>query len=169
MAKHIVDVVYEFTIYKASHDFYEKHKKELNDIESGGELTDFLLKNAENPSDVNYYDYYNENLYDYFEGLTRFNRFPFNRIPFRGRVDECVAKVYFGQNEDKYVIKKCETFIFDTKDIEDMESVEDAFYSLFDSGNNSCRSRVFQDIGQAEIVAIPENTKLIVVSHRTDD
>lgn len=27
MAKHIVDVVYEFTIYKASHDFYEKHKK----------------------------------------------------------------------------------------------------------------------------------------------
>ena len=61
MAKHIVDVVYEFTIYKASHDFYEKHKKELNDIESGGELTDFLLKNAENPSDVDYYDYYNEN------------------------------------------------------------------------------------------------------------
>lgn len=44
---------------------------------------------------------------------------------------------------------------------------EDAFYSLFDSENDSCRSRVFQDIGQAEIVAIPENTKLIVVSHRT--
>lgn len=34
MAKHIVDVVYEFTIYKASRDFYEKHIKELNDIES---------------------------------------------------------------------------------------------------------------------------------------
>ena len=44
MAKHIVDVVYEFTIYKASHDFYEKHQKELNNIETGGELTDFLLK-----------------------------------------------------------------------------------------------------------------------------
>ena len=84
-------------------------------------------------------------------------------------MDECVAKIYFGQNEDAYVIKKCETFIFDTKDIEDIENAEDAFYSLFDSGNDSCRSRVFQDIGQAEIVAIPENTKLIVVSHRTDD
>ena len=164
MAKHIVDVVYEFTIYKASHDFYEKHKKELNDIESGGELTDFLLKNAENTSDVNYYDYYNENLYDYFEELTGFNK-----IPFRCRVDECLAKIYLGQNEDKYVVKKCEIFTFDTKDIEDMENAEDAFYSLFDSGNDSCRSRVFQDIGQAEIVAIPENTKLIVVSHRTDD
>lgn len=164
MAKHIVDVVYEFTIYKTSHDFYEKHKKELNDIETGGELTDFLLKNAENPSDVNYYDYYNENLYDYFEELTGFNK-----IPFRCRVDECLAKIYLGQNEDKYVVKKYETFTFDTKDIEDMENVEDAFYSLFDSGNDSCRSRVFQDIGQAEIVAIPENTKLIVVSHRTDD
>jgi hypothetical protein len=164
MAKHIVDVVYEFTIYKASHDFYEKHKKELNDIESGGELTDFLLKNAENTSDVNYYDYYRENLYDYFEDLTRFNR-----IPFRGRMDECIAKVYFGQNEDKYVIKKYVTFIFDIKDIEDIENAEDAFYSLFDSGNDSCRSRLFQDIRQAEIVAIPENTKLIVVSHRTDD
>lgn len=164
MAKHIVDVVYEFTIYKASHDFYEKHKKELNDIENGGELTGFLLKNAENTSDVNYYDYYRENLYDYFEDLTRFNR-----IPFRGRMDECIAKVYFGQNEDKYVIKKYVTFIFDTKDIEDMENAEDAFYSLFDSGNDSCRSRVFQDIGQAEVVAIPENTKLIVVSHRTVD
>ena len=44
MSIHMVDVVYEFTIYKASHDFYEKHKKELNDIETGGELTDFLLK-----------------------------------------------------------------------------------------------------------------------------
>ena len=44
MAKHIVDVVYEFTIYKASRDFYEKHIKELNDIKTGGELTDFLLK-----------------------------------------------------------------------------------------------------------------------------
>lgn len=164
MSRHIVDVVYEFTIYKASHDFYEKHKKELNDIESGGELTDFLLKNAENPSDVNYYDYYNENLYDYFEELTGFNK-----IPFCCRVDECLAKIYLGQNEDKYVVKKCETFTFDTKDIEDMENAEDAFYSLFDSGNDSCRSRVFQDIGQAEIVAIPENTKLIVVSHRTDD
>lgn len=164
MAKHIVDVVYEFTIYKASHDFYEKHKKELNDIESGGELTDFLLKNAENPSDVNYYDYYNENLYDYFEELTGFNK-----TSFRCRVDECLAKIYLGQNEDKYVVKKCETFTFDTKDIEDIENVEDAFYSLFDSGNDSCRSRVFQDIGQAEIVAIPDNTKLIVVSHRTDD
>lgn len=164
MAKHIVDVVYEFTIYKASRDFYEKHIKELNDIETGGELTDFLLKNAENPSDVNYYDYYNENLYDYFEELTGFNK-----IPFRCRVDECLAKIYLGQNEDKYVVKKCETFTFDTKDIEDMESVEDAFYSLFDSGNDSCRSRVFQDIGQAEIVATPENTKLIVASHRTDD
>lgn len=163
MARHIVDVVYEFTIYKASHDFYEKHKKELNDIESGGELTGFLLKNAENYSDVNYYDYYRENLYDYFEGLTRL------KIPFRGRMDECIAKVYFGQNEDKYVIKKCVTFTFDTKDIEDIENVEDAFYNLFDSGNDSCRSRVFQDIGQAEMVAIPENTKLIVVSHRTDD
>lgn len=164
MSRHIVDVVYEFTIYKTSHDFYEKHKKELNDIETGGGLTDFLLKNAENPSDVNYYDYYNENLYDYFEELTGFNK-----IPFRCRVDECLAKIYLGQNEDKYVVKKCETFTFDTKDIEDMENVEDAFYSLFDSGNDSCRSRVFQDIGQAEIVAIPENTKLIVVSHRTDD
>lgn len=164
MAKHIVDVVYEFTIYKASHDFYEKHKKELNDIETGGELTDFLLKNVENPSNVDYYDYYNENLFDYFEELLGYNK-----IPFRGRVDECVAKIYLGQNEDTYVIKKCETFIFDTKDIEDMENAEDAFYSLFDSGNDSCRSRVFQDIGQAEIVAIPENTKLIVVSHRTDD
>lgn len=164
MSRHIVDVVYEFTIYKASHDFYEKHKKELNDIESGGELTGFLLKNAENPSDVNYYDYYNENLYDYFEELTGFNK-----IPFRCRVDECLAKIYLGQNEDKYVVKKCETFTFDTKDIEDIENVEDAFYSLFDSGNDSCRSRVFQDIGQAEIVAIPDNTKLIVVSHRTDD
>lgn len=164
MAKHIVDVVYEFTIYKASHDFYEKHKKELNDIESGGELTDFLLKNAENTSDVNYYDYYRENLYDYFEDLTRFNR-----IPFRGRMDECIAKVYFGQNEDKYVIKKCVTFIFDKKDIEDIEKHRGRFYSLFDSGNDSCRSRVFQDIGQAEIVAIPDNTHLIVVSHRTDD
>lgn len=163
MSRHIVDVVYEFTIYKASHDFYEKHKKELNDIESGGELTDFLLKNAENPSDVNYYDYYLENLYDYFEGLTRL------KIPFRGCLDECVAKVYFGQNEDKYVIKKCVTFTFDKKDIEDMENIEDAFYSLFDSGNDSCRSRVFQDIGRAEMVAIPENTKLIVVSHRTVD
>ena len=90
MVKHIVDVVYEFTIYKASRDFYEKHIKELNDIETGGELTDFLLKNAENPSDVNYYDYYLENLYDYFEDLTRFNR-----IPFRGCMDECIAKVYF--------------------------------------------------------------------------
>lgn len=164
MSRHIVDVVYEFTIYKTSHDFYEKHKKELNDIETGGGLTDFLLKNAENPSDVNYYDYYNENLYDYFEELTGFNK-----IPFRCRVDECLAKIYLGQNEDKYVVKKCETFTFDTKDIEDMENAEDAFYSLFDSGNGSCRSRVFQDIGQAEIVAIPENTKLIVVSHRTDD
>lgn len=164
MAKHIVDVVYEFTIYKASHDFYEKHQKELNNIETGGELTDFLLKNAENPSDVDYYDYYNENLYDYFEELTGFNK-----IPFRCRVDECLAKIYLGQNEDKYVVKKCEIFTFDTKDIEDIENVEDAFYSLFDSGNDSCRSRVFQDIGQAEIVAIPENTKLIVVSHRTDD
>lgn len=164
MAKHIVDVVYEFTIYKASHDFYEKHKKELNNIETGGELTDFLLKNAENPSDVDYYDYYNENLFDYFEELSGFNR-----IPFRGRVDECIAKIYLGQNEDAYVIKKCETFTFDTNYIEDMENAEDAFYSLFDSGNDSCRSRVFQDIGQAEIVAIPENTKLIVVSHRTDD
>lgn len=164
MAKHIVDVVYEFTIYKASRDFYEKHIKELNDIETGGELTDFLLKNAENPSDVNYYDYYNENLYDYFEELTGFNK-----IPFRCRVDECLAKIYLGQNEDKYVVKKCEIFTFDTKDIEDMENVEDAFYSLFDSGNDSCRSRVFQDIGQAEMVATPENTKLIVVSHRTDD
>ena len=141
MSRHIVDVVYEFTIYKASHDFYENHKKELNNIETGGELTDFLLKNAENPSDVNYYDYYNENLYDYFEELTWFNK-----IPFRCRVDECLAKI-----------------------IEDMENVEDAFYSLFDSGNDSCRSRVFQDIGQAEMVAIPDNTKLIVVSHRTDD
>ena len=157
-------MVYEFTIYKASRDFYEKHIKELNDIETGGELTDFLLKNAENPSDVNYYDYYNENLYDYFEELTGFNK-----IPFRCRVDECLAKIYLGQNEDKYVVKKCEIFTFDTKDIEDMENVEDAFYSLFDSGNDNCRSRVFQDIGQAEIVAIPENTKLIVVSHRTDD
>lgn len=157
-------MVYEFTIYKASRDFYEKHIKELNDIETGGELTDFLLKNAENPSDVNYYDYYNENLYDYFEELTGFNK-----IPFRCRVDERLAKIYLGQNEDKYVVKKCETFTFDTKDIEDIENVEDAFYSLFDSGNDSCRSRVFQDIGQAEIVAIPENTKLIVVSHRTDD
>lgn len=164
MSRHIVDVVYEFTIYKASHDFYEKHKKELNNIETGGELTDFLLKNAENPSDVNYYDYYNENLYDYFEELTWFNK-----IPFRCRVDECLAKIYLGQNEDKYVVKKCEIFTFDTKDIEDIENVEDAFYSLFDSGNDSCRSRVFQDIGQAEMVAIPENTKLIVVSHRTDD
>lgn len=164
MANHIVDVVYVFTVYKASRDFYEKHKKELDNIETGGELTDFLLKNAENPSDVNYYDYYLENLYDYFKELTRFNK-----IPFRGCLDECVAKVYFGQNEDKYVIKKCVTFIFDTKDIEDIENAEDAFYSLFDSGNDSCRSRVFQDIGQAEIVAIPENTKLIVVSHRTDD
>lgn len=164
MSRHIVDVVYEFTIYKASHDFYEKHKKELNNIETGGELTDFLLKNAENPSDVNYYDYYNENLYDYFEELTWFNK-----IPFRCRVDECLAKIYLGQNEDKYVVKKCEIFTFDTKDIEDIENVEDAFYSLFDSGNDSCRSRVFQDIGQAEIVAIPENAKLIVVSHRTDD
>lgn len=164
MSRHIVDVVYEFTIYKASHDFYEKHKKELNNIETGGELTDFLLKNAENPSDVNYYDYYNENLYDYFKELTWFNK-----IPFRYRVDECLAKIYLGQNEDKYVVKKCEIFIFDTKDIEDMENVEDAFYSLFDSGNDSCRSRVFQDIGRAEMVAIPENTKLIVVSHRTDD
>lgn len=164
MSRHIVDVVYEFTIYKTSHDFYEKHKKELNNIETGGGLTDFLLKNAENPSDVNYYDYYNENLYDYFEELTGFNK-----IPFRCRVDECLAKIYLGQNEDKYVVKKCETFTFDTKDIEDMENAEDAFYSLFDSGNDSCRSRVFQDIGQAEIVAIPENTKLIVVSHRTDD
>lgn len=164
MAKHIVDVVYEFTIYKASHDFYEKHKKELYNIETGGELTDFLLKNVENPSDVNCYDYYSDNLYDYFEELTGFNK-----IPFRCRVDECLAKIYLGQNEDKYVVKKCETFTFDTKDIEDMENVEDAFYSLFDSGNDSCRSRVFQDIGQAEIVAIPENTKLIVVSHRTDD
>ena len=164
MSRHIVDVVYEFTIYKTSHDFYEKHKKELNDIETGGGLTDFLLKNAENPSDVNYYDYYNENLYDYFEELTGFNK-----IPFRCRVDECLAKIYLGQNEDKYVVKKCETFTFDTKDIEDMENAEDAFYSLFDSGNDSCRSRVFQDIGQAEIVAIPENTKLIVVSHRADD
>lgn len=164
MSRHIVDVVYEFTIYKTSHDFYEKHKKELNDIETGGGLTDFLLKNAENPSDVNYYDYYNENLYDYFEELIGFNK-----IPFRCRVDECLAKIYLGQNEDKYVVKKCETFTFDTKDIEDIENVEDAFYSLFDSGNDSCRSRVFQDIGQAEIVAIPENTKLIVVSHRTDD
>lgn len=164
MAKHIVDVVYEFTIYKASRDFYEKHIKELNDIETGGELTDFLLKNAENPSDVNYYDYYNENLYDYFEELTGFNK-----IPFRCRVDECLAKIYLGQNKDKYVIKKCVTFIFDTEYIEYIENVEDAFYSLFDSGNDSCRSRVFQDIGQAEIVAIPENTKLIVVSHRTDD
>lgn len=44
MANHIVDVVYEFTIYKASRDFYEKHKKELDNIETGGELTDFLLK-----------------------------------------------------------------------------------------------------------------------------
>lgn len=164
MSRHIVDVVYEFTIYKASHNFYEKYKKELNDIESGGELTDFLLKNAENPSDVNYYDYYNENLYDYFEELTGFNK-----IPFRCRVDECLAKIYLGQNEDKYVVKKCEIFTFDTKDIEDMENAEDAFYSLFDSRNDSCRSRVFQDIGQAEVVAIPENTKLIVVSHRTDD
>ena len=164
MAKHIVDVVYEFTIYKASHDFYEKHKKELNDIETGGELTDFLLKNAENPSDVNYYDYYKENLYDYFEELTGFNE-----IPFRCRVDECLAKIYLGQNEDKYVVKKCEIFTFDTKDIEDMENAEDAFYSLFDSGNDSCRSRVFQDIGRAEMVAIPDNTHLIVVSHRTDD
>ena len=164
MAKHIVDVVYEFTIYKASRDFYEKHIKELNDIETGGELTGFLLKNAENPSDVNYYDYYNENLYDYFEELTGFNK-----IPFRCMVDECLAKIYLGQNEDKYVVKKCETFTFDTKDIEDMENAEDAFYSLFDSGNDSCRSRVFQDIGRAEMVAIPENTKLIVVSHRTDD
>lgn len=164
MAKHIVDVVYEFTIYKASHDFYEKHKKELNDIESGGELTEFLLKNAENTSDVNYYDYYNENLYDYFKELIGFNN-----IPFRCRVAECVAKVYLGQNEDKYVVKKCETFTFDTKDIEDMENAEDAFYSLFDSGNDSCRSRVFQDIGRAEMAAIPENTKLIVVSHRTED
>lgn len=164
MAKHIVDVVYEFTVYKASRDFYEKHKKELNDIESGEELTDFLLKNAENTSDVNYYDYYNENLYDYFEELTGFNK-----IPFRCRVDECLAKIYLGKNEDKYVIKKCVTFIFDTKDIEDMENAEDAFYSLFDSGNDSCRSRVFQDIGQAEMVAVPDNTHLIVVSHRTDD
>lgn len=164
MSRHIVDVVYEFTIYKASRDFYEKHIKELNDIETGGELTDFLLKNAENSSDVNYYDYYNENLYDYFEELIGFNK-----IPFRCRVDECLAKIYLGQNEDKYVVKKCETFTFDTKDIEDIENVENAFYSLFDSGNDSCRSRVFQDIGQAEIVAIPENTKLIVVSHRTDD
>lgn len=164
MARHIVDVVYEFTIYKASHDFYEKYKKELNDIETGGELTDFLLKNAENPSDVNYYDYYNENLYDYFEELTGFNK-----IPFRCRVDECLAKIYLGQNEDKYVVKKCEIFTFDTKDIEDIENVEDAFYSLFDSRNDSCRSRVFQDIGRAEMVAIPENTKLIVVSHRVDD
>lgn len=164
MARHIVDVVYEFTIYKASRDFYRKHEKELNNIETGGELTDFLLKNAENPSDVNYYDYYNENLYDYFEELTGFNK-----IPFRCRVDECLAKIYLGQNEDKYVVKKCEIFTFDTKDIEDIENVEDAFYSLFDSGNDSCRSRVFQDIGRAEIVAIPENTKLIVVSHRTDD
>lgn len=122
MANHIVDVVYEFTVYKASRDFYEKHKKELDNIETGGELTDFLLKNAENPSDVNYYDYYLENLYDYFEELTRFNK-----IPFRGRLNECVAKVYFGQNEDKYVIKKCVTFIFDTKDIEDIENVEDVF------------------------------------------
>lgn len=118
----------------------------------------------ENPSDVDYYDYYNENLFDYFEELTRFNR-----IPFRGRVDECVAKIYLGQNGDTYVIKKCETFTFDTKDIEDMENAEDAFYSLFDSGNDSCRSRVFQDIGRAEMVAIPDNTHLIVVSHRTDD
>lgn len=164
MAKHIVDVVYEFTIYKASHDFYEKHKRELDNIETEGGLTDFLLKNAENPSDVNYYDYYLENLYDYFEDLTRFNR-----IPFRGRMDECITKVYFGQNEDKYVIKKCVTFIFDKKDIEDIENVEDAFYSLFDSENDSCRSRVFQDIGRAEMVAIPENTKLIVVSHWTVD
>lgn len=164
MSRHIVDVVYEFTIYKTSHDFYEKHKKELNDIETGGELTDFLLKNAENPSDVNYYDYYLENLYDYFEELTRFNK-----IPFRGRLDGCLAKIYLGQNEDKYVVKKCEIFTFDTKDIEDIENVEDAFYSLFDSRNDSCRSRVFQDIGRAEMVAIPENTKLIVVSHRTDD
>lgn len=164
MSRHIIDVVYEFTIYKVSHDFYEKHKKELNDIETGGELTDFLLKNAENPSDVNYYDYYNENLYDYFEELTGFNK-----IPFRCRVDECLAKIYLGQNEDKYVVKKCEIFTFDTKDIEDIENVEDAFYSLFDSGNDSCRSRVFQDIGRAEMVAIPDNTKLIVVSHRTDD
>lgn len=164
MAKHIVDVVYEFTIYKASHDFYEKHQKELNNIETGGELTDFLLKNAENPSDVNYYDYYNENLFDYFEELLGYNK-----IPFRGRVDECVAKIYLGQNEDTYVIKKCETFIFDTNCIEDMENAEDAFYSLFDSGNDSCRSRVFQDIGQAKVVSIPDNTHLIVVSHRTDD
>lgn len=164
MSRHIVDVVYEFTIYKTSHDFYEKHKKELNDIETGGGLTAFLLKNAENPSDVNYYDYYNENLYDYFEELTGFNK-----IPFRCRVDECLAKIYLGQNEDKYVVKKCETFTFDTKDIEDMENAEDAFYSLFDSGNDSCRSRLFQDIGQAKIVAIPENTKLIVISHRIDD
>lgn len=163
MSVHIVDVTYEFAIYKASHDFYEKHKKGLDNIETGGELTDFLLKNVENPSDVDYYDYYLDNLYDYFEGLTRL------KIPFRGRLDECIAKVYFGQNEDKYVIKKCATFTFDTKDIEDIENVEDAFYSLFDSGNDSCRSRVFQDIGQAEMVAIPENTKLIVVSHRTDD
>lgn len=44
MANHIVDVVYEFTVYKASRDFYEKHKKELDNIETGGELTDFLLK-----------------------------------------------------------------------------------------------------------------------------
>lgn len=102
--------------------FTRSTKKELNDIESGGELTDFLLKNAENTSDVNYYDYYRENLYDYFEDLMRFNR-----IPFRGRMDECIAKVYFGQNEDKYVIKKCVTFIFDTKDIEDIENVEDVF------------------------------------------
>ena len=63
-------------------------------------------------------------------------------------MDECIAKVYFGQNEDKYVIKKCVTFIFDKKDIEDIENVEDAFYSLFDSENDSCRSRVFQDIDE---------------------
>lgn len=164
MAKHIVDVVYEFTIYKASHDFYEKHKKELDNIETGGELTDFLLKNVENPSDVDYYDYYNENLFDYFEELTMYNK-----ISFYGGLDECVAKVYLGQNEDKYVIKKCVTYTFDTKYIEDVENAEDAFYSLFDSGNDSCRSRVFQDIGRAEIVAIPDNTKLIVVNHRTVD
>lgn len=164
MAKHTVDVVYEFTIYKASHDFYEKHQKELDNIETGGGLTDFLLKNVENPSDVNYYDYYNENLFDYFEELLGFSR-----VPFRGCVDECVAKIYLGQNEDTYVIKKCETFTFDTNCIEDMENAEDAFYSLFDSGNDSCRSRVFQDIGRAEMVAIPDNTHLIVVSHRVAD
>lgn len=164
MSVHIVDVTYEFAIYKASHGFYEKHKKELDNIETGGELTDFLLKNVENPSDVDYYDYYNENLYDYFEMLAGYGK-----IRFTGRTDQCIAQIYSSQNEDTYVIKKCKVYLFSTNDNEDVVNAGNALSSLFDPENDSFRSRVFQDIGQAKVVTIPDNTHVIAVSHRVVD